>query len=267
MRTTLVRAGAPLTLTALKRALPASFKPDKSALEAAVERLVSAGALFRNKTNVSAEDPLEVTQRALRDELARHSGAVPPATMKASLKKQASWVVPHFAMALETLVQAGTVHPHHWKPNGTFSAKPIGYSLERDSGPDPAVVIAKARAPVTKIIGPAVSAGASPSRLGDALRRLVVSDKDLVLEHLRATVQSSSSDEMFSIGTLRFNVPLDKPSFDRAVLALRAERRVNLYIHDDPQSLGRLERACLVLDDTAGGGAYYVGITLSKRDS
>jgi hypothetical protein len=252
-------------MAALRRALPASFKPSTAVLTASVERLVRAGVLFRLKRSVSAQDPGVLVARAIEDALeqarTRGEALVSARDLKAAVKLRAAGLEALVPEVLETLALEGRVHPHHWTSKGTRAKKALGYALDPEPAPEAALFVAKSRTGVAKVVTAAAAAGAAPSAIAEAFRRLVISDAELVLHHLRTLVAKGQPGELQSLGSLRLVVPLDKASFDRAALCLRAERRVSLHQHDEPQALSRLERACLVVDDD---GTHYVGITLRK---
>ena len=78
-----------------------------------------------------------------------------------------------------------------------------------------------------------------------------------VLHALRQLERESPAGALLSVRELRARSGLDKPSFDRAALALASRGRVSLHAHDHAGVLPEGERRALVED---ARGVHYVGI-------
>ncbi len=78
-----------------------------------------------------------------------------------------------------------------------------------------------------------------------------------VLNALRQLELESPRGALLSVRELRTRSGLDKPSFDRAALALAGQGRVSLHAHDHAAGLAESERRALIEDER---GVHYVGI-------
>lgn len=258
----LIRAGEPLTATALRRALGKPL-PASDDVAAGLERLVVLGRAFRIGSRWTSVDPRARASETLREILASAPAGVPPAKLKAELKRRAPTLVSLYAEAIEDLRAGDLVHAHFgWKAGGKRGTKVVTLALHPEPPPDPQLLLAGVRAPVRRLAETALACGISETALADAVRRLAASDRALVQVALRLLGQREPRGALLSLNDLRLSVALDKPSFDRAVLALRHDGFVRLFQHDDPGSLGRVERGALVVDPS---GTHYVGIVESEE--
>jgi hypothetical protein len=78
-----------------------------------------------------------------------------------------------------------------------------------------------------------------------------------VLNALCELERESPRGALLSVRELRTRSGLDKPSFDRAALALAGQGRVSLHAHDHAAGLTESERRALIEDER---GVHYVGI-------
>jgi hypothetical protein len=249
----IVKAATPsaLAATPLRSAIPRPYRPrKKDEWPNVLMRLVSQGRLHKWKGGRYATVPYEAFAR----ERVRAALADGPRS-KAELEKSSGVSPSALGPLLAKMKAAGELHAHTQRRYGSRPAEDLEYVLLADieklirSHVRRGVAAEVVRVAIARWAGRGAPGAPSDSAILDAMRQLNprVEQGDLVyLPHLRTALKD------------RFP---DKVSFDRAVLALTEQRRVQLQSHPVPAQIKPAERESMIED---GSGSYYILIGLRR---
>lgn len=257
LETVIARADAPLAVSAVMKALPAGKKPKKEHVQICLGKLVNAGRIHRwpGAEKFWAVNPeLFVREQVFQ---ALSSGPLTEAEIREQVPTSAKSLV---KTALAALVEERTVMPH---PK-LGARKPFGL--------DPPDAVDYLPAQLAAAFGKLMKLGFKEIELQRALRRYVghPDDDDSGVtdggEAILATMPRLNSQ--LSRGALVYVADLraaltkqfrDKDSFDRAVLELAKQGKVQLQSHAWPGRLSDQEQNALVRN---GRGGFFDAIGL-----
>lgn len=258
LETALARAGEPLTMAAVLKALPAGSKPAKKEVQIRLGKLVEKGRIHRwpgAAEKFSALSP----QAFVRDQALRalSSGPLTEAEIKQQVPKSAKSLV---KAALAALVGERVVMKH--PKLGRRVPFGLGPAAAADYLP---AEIATAFKRLTKM-------GFQEAELQSALRRYAggVEGSRLTADNGAQEILAAMSrlNSQASRGALVYVAELraaltqqfpDKESFDRAVLELAKTGKVQLQSHAWPGRLSESDRNALVPN---GRGGFFDAIGL-----
>lgn len=256
LETAIVRATAPLSVTAATKALPAGKKPNKEQVQICLGKLVKDGRVHQwpSKKFWGVNPESFVREQVLR---ALSSGPLTETAIKNKVPSSAKSLV---KMALAALVKEGAVMPH--PKLGT--KKPFG--LGRPDAVD------YLHAEIEAAFGKLSKMGFKAAELQRALRRCVGHpDKDdgvlpeggeAILAAMARLNSQLSRGALVYLAELRAALTqqfLDKDAFDRAVLELAKQGKVQLQSHAWPGRLSDQEKNALVPN---GRGGFFDAIGL-----
>ena len=231
----------PVTVTEIRRSMPRALRPPAKALAGVVTALAEAKRLFRVGRRYSAQP-----DRSLHDDIVRLTRDEALTAAQIAKKTRASGT--RVREAIRELVSERALHawPKQQRVVRYAPHPPTRADLLRPA-------LARLLASAKKLgMGEQEAKSALRERLGSApcdpsvatIRELDPDGALVYLPHLRTALASSFHD---------------KPSFDRAVLALLARGAVQLQSHPTPSLLGAAERDAMIED---GRGGYYSAIGL-----
>ncbi len=253
----IVKAATPSALapSPLLRALPSSYRPPEKQWPEILKRLVSEGRLhkwpFRKSGRYATVPYEEFAQGRVRAALADG-----PLT-KTSLLDASGVSRTALDRVLQGMKASGEVHVHP-RGYGSRPADDADYVVKSDLEKLTQAYVARGlreaavRAAIARWAGreaSAASVSSSDAAILDTMQALnpqVANGDSVYLPHLRTALKD------------RFP---DKVSFDRAVLALVEQRRVQLQSHPVPAQLKPAERESMIED---GSGSYYMVIGLRR---
>ncbi len=245
----------PLTLSAIRKALPRPLQRPPSELRQILDSLVASGRAHAWGTPKSPRFWTRSRVAVVRERVlqALHDGAL---TMSA-LAKKAGCKPSEAKPEVEALVSDGRIHLHP-PPSGRTPLYGVG-------APAPSLYLGKVKKEIDALCGRLEPHGVSREAVLHAVRALAGEEAtapgaptDLpsrIVEILRLSCDRG----VLAISLLRALLNRRKAEFDAAVLDLHAKGRVLLHRHDGPQTLPSEERYELVDD---GRGTFYVGIGL-----
>jgi hypothetical protein len=250
----IVKAATPTALPAsrLLKALPQPYRPPEKQWRKTLERLVSEGRLCRwpVRKGLYATTPYEEFAK----ERVRAALAHGPLG-KAALEKSSGVNRTALDRLLPSMKAAGELHVHHGRRYGSRPAEDLDYVLGSELDKLARSHVARGlaaeavRAAIARWAGPGAPATSGEAAVLDAMRQLNprVEQGDLVyLPHLRTALKD------------RFP---DKVPFDRVVLSLAEQRRVQLQSHPVPSQIKPAERESMIED---GSGSFYMVIGLRR---
>lgn len=267
-------AERPLSAKKVRDRLPENRRRSEKAISVALAELAKTNAIHAVRghgTSYTAVDPIVTARNAIVSALANEPRSKTRArdTARAETKLPESVVERAFAgLVAEKKI---FLHPKLGALSVRFGTAPP------DPGPYLARPVAALRDLERLLAGAGVTGEAWRAALGDALSPWlaatatatataaadgVTDDGESLLAAMRDLTATKGEDALLSIRQLRSLRALDKQRFDRALLRLQAEGRVDLHYHDFPDSLAAEERRQLVEDDR---GVVYVGAVLRGR--
>jgi hypothetical protein len=274
------RLGEPVTVSALRRALPKPFQKPAIVLAAVLERLVAENRLFRlgsgKAPRYSGQDPRAMAETAVT--LALREGPLPKARLTQAVR-QALTGFGELDALLANLIEQGRIHAHpKLSKTGLPTRRVEAYALEPAAAPAASLFLGATTTVLGKAVEKAQRYGVSKRALHEELGRLLgvdaevsesnagsvdpAADCDRTLSALRELSRQEPVGTLFAVRRLRAALDLDKQRFDEAVLTLAQRGAVILHHHDLPQSLAEGERLGLVRD---AQGTHYVGIALGRN--
>jgi hypothetical protein len=251
----IVKAATPsaLAATPLRRALPSSYRPLEKQWPKVLARLVSEGRLHRWPVGRGGRYAIVPYDEFARERV-RAALANGPRT-KAELEKSSGVMPSALGPLLAKMKAAGELYAHPQRRYGSRPAEDLEYVLLADieklirSHVRRGVAAEVVRAAIARWAGSGAVAAPSDSAILDAMQELnpqVAQGDSVYLPHLRVALKD------------RFP---DKLSFDRAVLALAEQRRVQLQSHPVPSQLKPAERESMIDN---GSGSFYMVIGLRR---
>lgn len=256
LETAVGRANAPLSVTAATKALPTGKKPKKEQVQACLDKLVAAGRIhpwFGSKFWSVSEKPY-AREQVLQ---ALSSGPLTETEIKNKVPGSAKSIV---KTALAALVKEGTVIAH----------PKLGKKTRFGVGPPDAMDYMSAE--IKAAFGRLTKLGFRADELQRALRRYVGRpDKgDGILPEVGEAILAAMVrlNSQLNRGALVYLANLraalkeqfrDKDSFDRAVLELAQQGKVQLQSHAWPGRLSDQEKNALVPN---GRGGFFDAIGL-----
>ncbi len=276
-----VRNRPGLTSVQLMKELPPSHRPFAKEVNAAVQRVVVHGDVYRflkgKKALLFPAEPLMTLDNAISPRL------VEAPLDKEGLRRLVEEVAPGHAIVLDAwLKRALTQRTLYEHPASSKGAK------KRYSSSPPEPDLRKLFAPLLTAARKARQSldakGIAPEKLGRLVMEALgvageksaalVADKpgngnppngDARAQFLGALTTlgtENSRDALHSVRDLRARLALSKEQFDSLALALMRDGAISLHHHDHPASLPEQERRQLVQDSR---GNYYVGIAPRSR--
>ena len=259
LESALARVGEPVDVNGARKALPAGKKPKREQVQAVLEKLVDDGRLHRwpgRATKFSAVSPQSFTREQVLQVLA--AGPLPEAEIKKKLPASARSLV---KAALAALVKERIVLKH------PKLARRDPYGLH------PPSAVAYLAPEVALMFKRLMKLGFKEADLQLALRRYtgaavhddVSADRSAeILAAMSGLNSQASRGALVYVAELRAaltNQFRDKESFDRAVLELAKEGKVQLQANPWPGRLSEGEKNALIPN---GQGGFFdaIGIRL-----
>jgi hypothetical protein len=249
----IVKAAAPsaLAATSLRKALPPVYRPIEKLWQKILHRLVAEGRLYKwpgGKNGRYAAVPYEEFARAR----VQATLASCPRS-KAELERDSGVSRAALGSLLARMKAAGELYVYRDRRYGSRPADDLEYVLKADL--DKLMRAHVGRGAAAEVVRAAIArwAGSTPpptsgeATIIETMRSLnpqVAQGAVVYLPHLRTALKD------------RFP---DKASFDRAVLALAEQRRVQLQSHPVPSQIKPAERESMIED---GSGSFYMVIGL-----
>lgn len=261
----------PLTAKQLAQRLGGPLKFTERELNPLLQACVAEGKVFllpaatpRGAPRYAAFD----LQAFRRRQIVQAASSGTPQTA-AQLKKSVKGISDaEFASLLAALLAEHVLYrhpPYGIRKQEAFACQP----------PQPELYLAEWRAPLAKLVTELTSAGIDRQQLTQAFARLL-EDVGLpltlhssprtaavpdLLSLMRQIEPAADQGALVTFRELRRAAPLDKGTFDAAVLELARQGRLMLHRHDHPAGLAPRERDQLVTD---GAGNYYVGAAIRR---
>lgn len=254
-------AAKPLAAGQLRAALPPAYRPGETQWRELLARLVSEGRLHKwpVRRGVYATSPYDAFARGrVRAVLA--DGPLG----KAAIEKLSGVSRRVLDRLLGEMRAAGELHTHRGRRYGSRPADDLDYVLRPELEKLARAHVARGAAAESVKAAVARWAGAPPVDAAPAAPAAAASSGQAILDTMLALNPQAAHGDLVYLPHLRTALKdrfLDKVSFDRAVLALAEQRRVQLQSHPVPSEIKPAERESMIED---GSGSYYMVIGLRR---
>ena len=250
-----------LTPTALRKALPLAYRPPQKQWKAVLAEAVRAGALHRWPIGRGGRYAARPHEDALREKVLAALADGPRS--EPELKKELpSAAHDRLAGLLGRWAAQGGVYAHGKQGRsrvwGTRPAEDLDYVLR------PALLGLLAQMAARGFAEAAVRAALSRQLGGRPAHDVNRPDPATLIARLRELNPQVDGGALVYLPHLRTamrDVLPDKPGFDRLVLSMLEQRRVQLQSHPVPSQLKPEERESMIED---GRGSYYMAIGLRQ---
>lgn len=256
IRAVLERASKGLSAHQVHVALPRAARPSREAVAAELRRLAGAGAAHAwpgGKSPLYGARPFEEVLRERVEALVREA----PRTEAQLRKGVPAEAHPLVRQLIADLVGQGRLH-HHPKVRGreVFGAEPA------DPLPELRPLVEAAVARLVRKGFPEAGVRAALGRLaGGRVEPAAVSAEDLILQTIAGLNPAPGALVYVPHVRVAVGARLGKEAFDRAMLALLSQRRVQLQAHPVPSQLNASEKEAMLPD---GRGSYYMAVGLVR---
>jgi hypothetical protein len=267
IRRVIEESAEPLSATRIQKALPKGLRPAADILAVRLKSLVASEAIHAWPHSRFGAKPAEEAARQSILEVLAHKPLTRGDLIRAVGRRLRGVGEKAAAVALRALVSRERVYVLPPAPRGRASrygltpASPADY-VEPGLSRLVAAIAKKgfSAEAVKAALTQALVGGAPPASVAAA-----ASDEDLLVAAIARLDPQAASGALVYVPHVRVAVAdrlKDKGSFDRAVLALAARRRVQVQAHPVPSQLSEREREAMVPDGTGG---FFMAIGL-RRD-